>query len=259
MIWVDAAVGSNELVKPLVKLGYPAEKTSLKFGDIAFTGLGEGGVDTEVGIEFKKLSELVEALRSGRFVGHQLPGLQSTFDHAWLCIEGTWQHDDQGQIATYQGRGRGWRPLHGRMSAGELDKQLLTIEMLGGIHVHTTASRRDTLRWLGSLYRWWTDTALDRHSSHRTIYRPKPLVPVSQFRQTVATLPGIGYRTSAAVEDAFYGNLRLAIGASVEEWAEITTVDDNGKARRIGEKDATRIVNAIREGPNAKKRKGTRS
>lgn len=249
MIFVDSAVGSNELEGPLKQMGLPVEKTHLESGDLMWEGLGAGGSSALVGVEVKKIGELIGALRSNRLQGDQLPKMQRTFTPGccWLVIEGQWKHDDRGLVVTYQGKGRGWTPLHGRMTAVELEKQLLTLEMLGGLHVRYTNTRRDTLRCLGALYRWWSDTALDRHTSHVAIYHPAPLIPISQFRQTISTLPGVGLKVSKAVERHFGGSLRLAFEATSHEWETITTTDDAGRQRVFGPKNAARVLAAIQD------------
>jgi ERCC4-type nuclease len=231
MILVDAAVGSKELVEPLMRLGLRARKTHLPYGDVAFVGRGQGGSEVGIGIELKKFRDLVSSLRSGRLQGHQLIGLQQAYDFRWLIVEGQWKHGRYGELI--QGKSR----VHGSMTAAELEKRLLTLEVQGGIRIRHTFSRADTLRVLGSLYRWWTDRSLEEHDSHITIYHPPTLVPVSQFRQTVSTLPGIGLKLSQVVEQHFGKSLWRAMDAPKSEWAKI---------EGIGIATADKIVNAIR-------------
>lgn len=243
MILVDDRVGSVDLIKPLNDSGLQASKTRLEFGDVAFTGLGAADTILDIGLELKTINDLVGSLRSGRLAGHQLPGLRQTYDHTWLLVEGLWRHDTSGRLVTYQGKTRGWCPIPGRMTASELEKQVLTLELCGGLHVRYLPSRRDTIRFVGSLYHWWADTALDRHTSHLVAHTAPTIVPISDFRQTVMRFPGVGYKTSLAVEQLFGGSLRKAINASLDEWASVTTVTDKGQARRLGVKVATDIVN----------------
>ena len=214
MILVDARIGSIDLLKPLQRLGVPAESTHLEFGDVAFAGRGENGQEVMIGVELKRLGDLISSLRSGRLQGHQLPGLLRAYDHSWLIIEGRWQTNRQGQLLLYRAR------TPARLSFSELDKQLLTLELRGGLHVRHTAHRRDTLRTLVSLYRWWTDKALDEHKSHLAIYQPMPLLPISQFRQTISTLPGVGFTRSLAAEKRFR-TIRRAIDATEKRWTEV--------------------------------------
>jgi ERCC4-type nuclease len=65
-------------------------------------------------------------------------------------------------------------------------------------------------------------------------------VPISDFRQIVNGIPGVGFKASLAAERKFK-TVRRAMRASIQEWAELTTLDDKGKPRRLGEKLAVRI------------------
>jgi hypothetical protein len=102
-----------------------------------------------------------------------------------------------------------------------LEKRVLSLELCAGMHVRFTNSRRDTVRFIASLYHWWTGVALDKHTSHLAVHKPSQLIPVSAFRQAVASWPGIGMKTSRAVEIRFAGSIRDASLASVTDWADM--------------------------------------
>ena len=90
MILVDTRAGSNELIEPLLKAGLPVEEATLEFGDLAFLGRGEGGKKLTIGIEHKKMGDLVQSMTGGRLAGHQLPGMLGMYDRCWLIAEGDW-------------------------------------------------------------------------------------------------------------------------------------------------------------------------
>ena len=225
VIIVDAAIGSRELVKPLQALGLPAELGHMPAGDVAFLGRGWKGAETAIGVELKKISELVGSLQSGRLPLDQAPKLLKAFDHAWIVVEGAWR--TQGGRLYSLGRGGRIRPTHGHMTGNELEKRMLTLELgmtvPGERYLRTryVTSRQDTLRFLVCLYRWWTDQDQDQHKTHIGIYRPPTLIEISQFRQTVATLPGIGVKRSRDVEEHFKGELDQAFAAPLSDWIKI--------------------------------------
>lgn len=229
MLLVDQRIGSVDLAEPLRKLGLPVELRMLEFGDLAWTGRGPAG-DVRVGVELKKVGDLLNSLRSNRLPGHQLPGLQQSYDYRYLLVEGVWEVDAAGYVVINGGTHKATR-----MASQELEERLLTLATLGGIDVQYTFSRRATLRRLAALYRWWTDRGWDDHSSHVVVYQPQQIAPVSQFRRTVMTLPAIGMKTSKAVEKQF-GTLRRAFLASAAGWLEIDG---------IGAKTANRIQEVI--------------
>jgi len=235
MILVDRRIGSNDLLKPLQQAGFEAQLVELEFGDIAFEGKGPNGTTLNVGVELKVLGDLINSLRTGRLAGHQLPGLLKTYDYTWLLVEGEWRVDPRGYVITGK-----TKKSHSHMMASELDKQLLTLELCGGLHVAHTHTRADTVRFLGNLYRWWTDRAVDQHTSHLALHVSPTVYAISPFRAAVCQWPGIGVKTSKAVESRFH-SIRGAASASVEEWAQITTGE-----RKLGRKTAERVVKFLR-------------
>lgn len=246
MIYVDYRSGSKELIAPLRRAFLDdkmVEETDLKFADLFFEGRGIGGKPVDIGIEFKKLGEMITSCRDGRFAGHQLPGLtgpKKHYDYAWLLVEGAWRADGAGMVAQFQGPRRGWRAVPGRMRASEYEKHLHTFSVCGGIHVLQSDVRDSTIRMLVNLYRWWTDCDLDKHTSHLAVHQPSMLVEVSGFRRAVMQWPGVGLEFSKAVEQHFKGSIVDAANASAAEWAEIET---GGKSRRrLGHANAAKVV-----------------
>lgn len=241
LLLIDYREGSHDLVLPLQRMGLEVEETTLEFGDIAFTGRGEGGKPVSIGIEFKTFRECVASLRTERLQGHQLIGMRDAYDHCWLLLEGEMLYDKAGYLQRRAGK-RLLKPLPGRMTVGEVLKRVIVLHLRGGLNPWVTQTRQDTLKWIEALYRVWTDKDLDAHTSHIAIYQAPPLVPVSPFRQAVSAWPTIGFRTSKAVEDRFGGSLIAAACAGRATWADIDIVDDKGRSRKLGTKDATKIV-----------------
>lgn len=250
MILVDYRAGSHELVEPLQQLGLPVRETTLKSADLKFAGRGEGGQSVRVGIEFKKLPELVGSLQTGRLQGDQLlkmrgalTGKRPAYDFAWLLIEGELHYDTRGRLQRRTGR-REFRSMAGGMTVNELLKRVFVLHLCGGLNPLWSRNRQQTLKLIEVLYRVWTDQALDEHKSHLAIYQPPTLVPISQFRRTVSTLPGVGLRVSAAAEKRFK-SIRQALTARSTDWAALETLDKQQHAKRLGTSVATRIEEAL--------------
>lgn len=250
MLLVDRRAGSCELVAPLRKKGLDVVETELEFGDVAFSGKGSGGADVHIGIEYKRLGDLVSSMRTGRLEGHQLLGMRGAgphdlplYDFAYLLVEGDILYDGRGVLLERKVR-RGRTelvPLHGTMNVAEFKKRLHVLHLRGGLNTLYARTLAQSVDELEILYRVWTDKALDEHSSHLAIYNAPPLTPVSQCRRTLSTLPGLGVARSAGAARTF-GSIRAAVCASVAEWAD---VDVDG--RRLGEAAAVKIVAAINE------------
>lgn len=234
------------LLEPLQQAGLPAvlANPQLTAGDLAFSGRGIGGCPIKIGIEFKRLdsssTDLAQSLRSGRLSGEQLPkllGERGAYDKAWLLIEGVWRTDPKtGLVTAYKGKHRGWQTIPGRMPGSEMEKRLLTLELRGGLHVVRTNTRADTVRFIGALYRWWTDRDLDRHVSHLAVHDAPTFRPVSDVAAALLKWPGVGYKAAAAAEISF-GSVRIAATANEVQWAAL---DINGK--KFGQERANKLV-----------------
>lgn len=249
---VDAATGSNELAAPLAKLGLPVEVCHLDFGDIAFMGRGEHGAPLYVGIEYKKVGELVGSLTTKRFQGHQLPGLAVGFDRRYLLVEGVWTHNERGQVVVpSKFKSHEWMVMKGAPLAVTFELETFNITTRGGCEVHPVNTRKDTLRWLLTCYRYWTDKDLDEHKSHLAIYTPDMdkglLTPPSDFRAAVKVLlPGIGYKASGIVEQWCNSSWRVLMSKRQDDWAELAIPDAKGNTKRLGEKRAKAIMEKLK-------------
>lgn len=253
MILVDARIGSMDLADPLRDMGLDVETTTLAFSDVCFNGRGDNDVPVFIGIELKKLPDLVSSLRTGRLSGHQAPGLvgkDGAFIKAWLLIEGHWRTNKSGLVTVekfnVRKRRMEWVPLQGNMTTSEMEKRVHTLGLMCGLHTRYTNTRNDTLHFIANLYRWWSDESMDRHTSHLTPHTAHSFLPLSDFRQAVMKWPHIGLKASKAVEDYFDASITDAANASVADWAEIITFDKQGKPRRLGNKAAQNIVNFVR-------------
>lgn len=249
MIFVDERGGSCELVDPLRRMGLPVESVPrLTSGDLCFEGRGEKGIPTQIGIEFKKLEELVGALRTERLQGYQMVEMRQTFDHSYLLYEGEIHYSRSGMLQRKVKKAfrTEYADIPGRMTIGELLKRINVLHLCGGLNPIHTDTRADTCQQVAALYHAWTDTDLDKHKSHLAVYVAPQLAMVSDVRRTYCTLPHIGRRASLAVEQHFVDGPTAAFEASIEQWAGIQITDDKGNKRRLGIKAATDIVNYCR-------------
>lgn len=236
--FVDAAVGSREFEQPLLNLGLPVSLQHLDFGDFAFSGRGANGCEVRIGIEFKKLAECVGSMRTERLQGHQVPGCLQRYDYTWLLVEGLPWADAAGYL-----RGKFGQPLSGRMTMDEFTKRMLSLSVpvakhFRHLYVVYTHNREDTLRFLTTLYRWWTDADLDAHKSHVAYYDPPLFVEISHFRKMVMKLPGVGMELSERIEQFFSGDLVKLLLAAEPDWCKI---------EGVGPKTAAGLVNITRK------------
>ena len=244
MIWLDYREGSKELLKPLAKIDLPVEITTLEYGDIAFEGKGPNDTTVSVGVEYKQLGEFVQSLRTERLTGHQMLGMRDVYDYCWLLVEGEVICDKQGKLLRRVGR-KDFRQMGGSMGISELYKRELGLHLRGGLTPVRTRTQAESVRWIEALYRTWTDVAWDDHKSHIGIYRAPSIVPMSDVQTAIAAWPGVGYKLSRAIDNHFHGSIARACMAGVGEWADIETIDKDGKTRRLGHALATKVVNFL--------------
>jgi ERCC4-type nuclease len=221
LLLVDDRIGSKDLLRPFQLAGVNAELAHLEFGDFSFVGNGIGGTNVYIGIELKETRDLISSMHSGRFAGHQLPGLVETYDRVWLITEGIWRTGAEGVLEVLQG---GWRPVSvgkHRVMSSDMDAWILTQVIRGGINHAHCSTRTDTVRFVASLFRWWTSKDLEQHRAHQTIYLPPPdrasFVEPTTERKMLSCIPKVGWDKSASVLQHFNGSLRSALAASTEE------------------------------------------
>lgn len=245
MLLVDYRSGSKELIEPLRRMGLTVDETDLHSGDIAFIGRGEKGVPIWIGIEFKTLTELMQSMRTGRLTGHQLLKMQDDFRFKYLFIEGLLRMNEHGQLLRRSGRGT-WKPMPGALPISELFKRLFSLTMGTGTLWSIFDNRALTLRAIVDLYRTWTDKDQDQHRSHLAMYDPPPIVPINQQRQMLCKLPGVNVKGSKALLGQF-GSVRNVCNASAKQIADVETVDDHGKTRRLGDAAGLRMEQFVTE------------
>jgi ERCC4-type nuclease len=233
MILLDPRAGSADYETPLRNLGATVEMTTLEFGDVAFHGS-----DRAVGIELKKLPDLLNCIVTGRYSGHQLPGMARDYQEAYLIVEGIWRPNPVDGTLEVRRRG-GWTPVQiGKRywMYRDFNSFLETTEIKGGVRVKRSNSQDETARLVYGLYEWWQD--FDGHRSHLAVNRAGRDTAVfakQTFARRVAReLPGIGYEKAGMLAGAF-PTVRKMMAAGVSEWTKLPG---------IGKKLATSIMEA---------------
>lgn len=237
MLLVDYREGSKELIAPLKRAGLPASEDDLASGDLAWIGRGVGGEPVWIGIEFKKINDLMQSLRSNR-MNEQALKMQDDYRYRYLLIEGELSIDTQGRMLR-RSRWGGTTPIPG-LGAAELFKRVYVLHLMFGLTPIWMPTRTLVLKQIEFLYRIWTDQDMDKHKSHLGVYEGG-IVPPTGFVRTVKTYPGCGLKVAKAAE-AKFRTIRRATNANAEEWAALETTDEQGRARRLGTANAEKII-----------------
>lgn len=215
----------------------------LKFGDASILGLGPGGVPTLIGIEIKRVSDLLSCIWDERYAGYQLPGMLDHYDVVKLLILGEFRPAANGRLEVPYKWGH-WGPpkKDGRpIMYSMVDNWCTTMMEKGGVHeVKRAKDDVEAAAILTNWHGWWAE-GYDEHTSHQAIYtgagRSGPGVvslSPSRFRHRVAkTLPGVGFTRSNAVAACLPTFLEMA-EAGQEDWRKVPGIGETG-ARRIWE------------------------
>jgi ERCC4-type nuclease len=236
-VLLDNRIGSKELYTVFLGQNVPVTLTTLAYGDCAFVGNGPHGA-APIGIERKRVTDLLQSLMSGRLVGHQLPGRAESYEMAWLVVEGMWRTSTDGWVEVRNGKG--WVAAQPRVRGDALESWLLSLELRGGIRYRRTFDAHETVAFVRSLRAWWSKP-WEEHKGHLALYAPPDasvFVKPSLVRRWAAELPGVGFDRSIAVDKAFPTALQMAC-ASVQDWRVIPG---------IGPGIASKVVRAIQEG-----------
>src|SRR5579859_2836538 len=101
MILIDRRVGSVELAPYIRNLGIPVTVDTLEYGDACFEGKGPQG-NIMIGVERKRISDILNCIDDGRYAGFQQPGMMEDFHKRILIIEGVWKPSPEGYLLEYQ-------------------------------------------------------------------------------------------------------------------------------------------------------------
>lgn len=249
-ILIDPRVGSGDLVPALKALGCPVESQPLDFADCAFVGQGKDG-PVLVGIELKKLNDILACVTTGRFSGHQLPGLVQNYNEIYLVIEGHYRPNPTDGVLEERW-GKDWRPVrlgNRQWMYRDFENFLTTIEVRGGVRLRRVRDRQETARVVAGLYRWWNEDFED-HTAHIAINRSRDsalLVKPSLRFQVACVLPGLGLMKAGQAAGHF-GSVRDMINADAKEWASLAGIGKTIASKIVAEVSHTDEVGGAKQG-----------
>jgi ERCC4-type nuclease len=237
MITLDDRIGSAELARPLKKLGCKVQVKRMEFADIAWQGHTAHGL-CPIGVERKKVAELVNAMTDTRFTGHQIPGLLKHYADRYLLIEGRYWADPRTGLLIVNGREAGYGLK--RFMYRDFEHFVMSIRRKARLEIVQCSCEKDTAWWLHTAYTWYTDKTWEQHKSVYAIDEVRPDTAIlderTLLRRVAAQLPSVGWVRSKVVEERF-GSIHEMCNARVADWCEI---------KGIGKGIARNVVRAIR-------------
>lgn len=261
MIDLDHRIGSGELLRKFAPYGVAVNKTVLAFGDMAWEGWGPNGLCL-VGVERKRIDDLLQSIHSKRLSGYQLPGIVEHYDFGYLVVEGIWRTGEGGQLVVWEGDGRGWTRRN--MMARGVHNYLTTLSVQCGVNVWRTGKAQETVEYVVDQYRYWTEKKWEEHRAHQAVYlgkqegkrlrlglagRGKMNRALGPVEKVALVMPGMGEELAYRVGKKF-GSVRGMCEADEGKWREVKGV---GKVK-AGE--YVEWLNAGRGNAAGKSRKG---
>ena len=226
MILVDSRIGSKELVPYIQRMGVKSQGTQLEFGDACFEGNGPNG-RIVIGVERKKIGDMLNCIEDARYAGHQRPGMLSMYDRNALIIEGVWKPDTTTGYLMECIAELTWKPYQYRYQKaryGTLFRYLLSIQIAGTIVVQSR-NEEHTAYNIVELYHYFLKK-WDQHTSLMETAKlnlPSLNGRPSLVRRWAADLDGIGVKHSLEAEKVFKTPLDLARGDEMD-WMKIDGV-----------------------------------
>lgn len=233
IVQVDDRIGSKEMA-PLLDyvLPTPTKVTRLQSGDFMFAA-PKGGPGDElalVGIERKRIRDMIQSIMSGRLAGSQLPLMAQQYDFTFLIVEGEYRCNSQtGKLEILNSKRRWQNTIWKRQALDyrSLDAAMNTLRLKTPVQVIKTYSPQHTAMEIFHLWHWFNSKSWSKHKSyvafpeHANPNVMETFTKASDFRRIVKELPHIGWTRSQAVEDLFNGKLDSALKADVNTWALI--------------------------------------
>lgn len=211
-------------------------------GDYCFHSLnGPDGLCT-VGIERKRVRDMLGSMESGRYVGSQLPAMLHVYDFSFLIVEGYYRANPEslrielpagrrGNKTRWKDQVWGTRAMH----FAALDSHLTTLRLHTPVHVIKTRTPQETALEIYILWHHFHSKKWSQHKSHLAFpfrgHRPPGNVAPSFLRCLAKEMPGIQWERSKQCEQVFR-TVQDMFNAPWEKWAMIDGITER-KAREI--------------------------
>lgn len=216
--------GARKRLSALRNRGVDADLGTLDFGDYAITGNGPNDSTVMVGVELKTSKDILSSLRSGRLVGHQIPGMVQMYEgRAWLLTEGIWR-ERGGDWEVYLGSWQTFSVGNRTVQMSDIESWILSTVTFGGLMYWHAALPADTARFIAGLDHLWCDKKYDQHRTYDVIYRKPPdrvtFTAPSSFVQMVSVIDKVGWDKARALEAHFEGDWDRLQSASAKTLQE---------------------------------------
>lgn len=196
--------------------------------DVVCSGNGPSG-EILVGVEVKKIPDLLSSISTGRLVATQLPKLLVDYSEIWLLTIGEYRAGVNGRLEI---RGhRGWFPHKIGSNSVPLSyvESFLVEAQVMGIHLKQVSGEREAVEWLRALHKFWSKP-WDKHRAMRKTDRSgeRALMPgmdnnIRQMVEIAQKFPVLGFERAWAAAHCFENSVAM-VNATVEQWMAVPGV-----------------------------------
>lgn len=232
MLLIDPRAGSNKLAEKFDEGEYQMQM--LEFGDVCFDGNGPEG-RIKIGVEYKKVADIVQCIQDGRFAGYQMRGMIDMYDISMLLIEGNYQPDWQSGRVMIPHRGGNGLRFGLPYSAFDNFLTQVTVHACGlgrPFIVKKSMTSAETVQIIRDLFKLY-DKPWDEHTSMRRPNRTKLLnvtvdkdlldtkpgdadYPQAVLRKSLTTILGVSWEKAGQIA-AIFGNVEALMAASQKD------------------------------------------
>ena len=236
----------------IARYGVPVTICRLDYGDLAIKGVD----GLMIGYEHKRLTDLIDCMKSRRLSGHQLRGMRDMYDRYELVIEGIWRAGDNDSIEVPQRDRNGkttWGPMYhlrSGVSYRQVDSYLYSQYECGGVPCWKTQSIVETAHLYVSRWHWW-QKPYHLHKSHEALYSNNPSAQrrgaltlfngdANAVTLCAAQIPGIDAKSWDVGKH--FSSVQEMCNATAGDWCRVEWTDRSGNTKRFGKALAKEIV-----------------
>lgn len=235
MILIDPRTGSKEILAYIQRAGHPCQLSALEYGDACFEGNGPDGARVCIGIERKKLGDMLNCIDDNRYGAHQRPGMRAMYAKDILMLEGVWKPDFQTGYMMECIAALTWRPFNygnRRVRYSKLFRYLLTVQIAGTMVIQTR-DLEQTAYNITEMYAYF-QKKWDDHTSLLEVQRlaiPTLNAKPSLVQKWAASIDGIGPKLCMRAAQVFKNPYQLA-RSDESQWMKVDGVNPK-LAKRI--------------------------
>jgi ERCC4-type nuclease len=238
-IFCSGLPNDQDMIKALGSCAIPCPL----FTDCGFWGVNDTGETVLVGIERKKIGDIVACILDGRLMHQAQIAKENGIDVLCVIIEGRIRSNpDDGLLEVpvwginprTMHRAEMWQPVKPTLTYSRFDQFLTELDYLAGVIVKRSDNVQETACIIKALWDNFQTPPSKHNSLHKIFEQPigsVQLVRPSLLRRVSKELSGIGWGRSKEVSEHFK-SVKEMVNADSKQWQEIEGIG-KGIAKKV--------------------------